>query len=269
MTRIALAALLALPACEDRGFREPMTLGGQRVDAETLNLGRSAYRAYCAPCHGESGDGSGVLGTRQNPRPRDLRLGVIKYASVPAGAVPRDEDVKRVIRHGLRGTAMLGLPLPDADIEAIVHYTKTLSPRRRDETPPAPEPLPAYPWNGVAAAVVAGRELYHGAARCVACHPAYLPGPEARAAARAAGIERDGLDAGVATATIWGDTLMAPDLAHATLRSGTEPAAVLRVVAAGVGGTGMKAMAGELSDEQLWALVHYITHIVAFGGDRR
>ena len=38
--------------------------------------------------------------------PRDLRLGIVSFASVPAGALWRDEDVVRIVRSGLAGTGM-------------------------------------------------------------------------------------------------------------------------------------------------------------------
>ena len=49
--------------------------------------------------------------------PRDLRLGIYKFASVPAGQLPRDEDFVRTLRGGLHGTAMLAWGVPDAELD--------------------------------------------------------------------------------------------------------------------------------------------------------
>jgi mono/diheme cytochrome c family protein len=268
---LAIAVLLA--ACDDQLFDAPQMLGGVRVDAQTLNLGHASYKAYCAPCHGKKGDGLGSMGRRQSPPPRDLRLGIIKYASVPAGSVPRDDDVIRVLERGLRGRPMLAWPLPKKELAAINNYTKTLSERRRKEVPPDPITISADPWNTPSEAVARGRELYHGRAKCVRCHPAYLPEEQAQQRARAAGLKPDdwgrsrlGLSASRPSA--YGFDIVAPDLAKDTICSGTTPTDYFRVIAAGVGGTGMDALQGVLPDGDLWAIAHYVGHVVAHGGDR-
>ena len=41
-------------------------------------------------------------------------------------------------------------------------------------------------------------------------------------------------------------------------KSGTSSEALYRVIAAGIGGTGMKGQEGRLSNEDIWALVEWI-----------
>ena len=60
----------------------------------------------CRPCHGALGDGHGPQAVGMDPPPRDLRLGIVTFASVPAGSLWRDEDVIRIVRSGLAGTGM-------------------------------------------------------------------------------------------------------------------------------------------------------------------
>ena len=67
--------------------------GASSKEAATLKRGREQYSLYCAGCHGESGDGAGQAARFLNPKPRDFRKGRVKFAAVPAGTLPRDEDL--------------------------------------------------------------------------------------------------------------------------------------------------------------------------------
>lgn len=86
------------------------------------------FRQHCAHCHGISGDGAGTTARSLNPYPRDFRLGKFKYKSTPLGKRPTDADLKRVLKNGVPGTAMLSFrTLPEKDIEALIDYVKYLS----------------------------------------------------------------------------------------------------------------------------------------------
>jgi mono/diheme cytochrome c family protein len=69
-----------------------------------------------------------------NPYPRDYRSGKFKFKSTERAAMPTDEDLDRVVRNGVQGTAMpaFGL-LPDVQIKALVEYVKYLSMRGQTE----------------------------------------------------------------------------------------------------------------------------------------
>jgi mono/diheme cytochrome c family protein len=274
-TFVLLAALALLAACEGRpapAFTSPLLLGGRVVDAATLEAGRAGYRRACRPCHGDAGDGKGPLSVGQRPPPRDFTLGVFKFASVPSGALPRDEDLVRTVKEGLRGTTMLGWHLSEPEIVRIVQFIKTLSPRWREEAAGDPVPIPPDPWAALEAqAIAVGRGVYHGLARCNACHPSYVPRSEADAAAGAAGVapaRREDPYAPVATASDFGAPILAPDFTREEMRSvrpGSLPD-LYRVIAAGVGGTAMPAWAGALSPSDLWALTRYVSSIAALRG---
>ncbi len=273
-----LAAALAVAACADpRPFTAPMRLGGRTIPAETLNAGRTGYMRYCRTCHGVDGDGQGPTGRALRPPPRDFRLGVFKFAAVPAGSLPRDEDLARIVRGGLRGTAMLSWDVPERALDDILQYLKTLSPRWRDEEPgeaiaPSPDP-----WGGrEREAVARGERLYHGVARCLACHPAYVPRRDIEAASR----ELTGAPAELrpdpyglaAQDSDYGMKIVAPDFTRSEMRSvreGRRLEDLYRVIAAGVGGTAMPTWKGALPEEDLWALVHYVDSLVAMRGTRR
>src|SRR6266511_1030378 len=134
MIRTALLLLAcALAAC--KGYRAPhfdapQKLGGQVVPAGVLTSGARAYALYCRSCHGDKGDGKGTAARGLRPPPRDFTLGMFKFGAVPAGSLPHDEDLERIVRTGLHGTAMLawdGIPQPT--VREIIQYVKTFSPR--------------------------------------------------------------------------------------------------------------------------------------------
>jgi len=98
---------------------------GRTVSAEQLERGREAYLSHCACCHGLNGDGRGRCAVDLDPPPRDLRSGNIKFGAVRSGALVNDDDLLRILRHGLSGTAMRGWHLRDSDLHAVIQFIKT------------------------------------------------------------------------------------------------------------------------------------------------
>jgi mono/diheme cytochrome c family protein len=95
---------------------------------------RGLFRQHCAHCHGVSGDGAGPTAAFLNPYPRDYRQGVFKFKSTERNGKPTTEDLKRILREGIPGTAMPSfLLLPNDEIEALVEYVKYLSVRGESE----------------------------------------------------------------------------------------------------------------------------------------
>jgi mono/diheme cytochrome c family protein len=216
---------------ESPEYLSPQTLGGRSISVETLREGRKVYRHRCRACHGDYGDGMGPLGVHQNPQAADLRRGMIKFASVPAGELPLDADIERTLKHGLKGTAMLAWPMEEAEIKAVTQYIKTFSVRWREELAGTPIVVASDPWGSTqsARAVARGRQVYEELASCNRCH---------------------------------GDTTRrqqeAPDLKAGVLKTGDSPEALYRVIAAGIGGTAMPSWDNALSERDIWALVHYV-----------
>jgi mono/diheme cytochrome c family protein len=273
---VGLAAVASL-ACEPSAppFREPLRLGGKLVPAATLEEGRRAYRRHCRTCHGFEGAGDGPTGWSQRPPPRDLRSGTFKFGSVPAGELPTDEDLKRIVTDGLAGTAMVPWDVPGERLDALVQYVKTFSPRWREEAPGEPVVAEEDPWGGRdGEAILRGERLYHALARCQACHPSYLPAAHVEGAARALGVpipeSRADPHAPVATRSDFGpEPLRATDFVADELRSvraGSRRADLWRVIAAGVGGTAMPTWKGALPDRDLWALARYVESLAAQRG---
>jgi mono/diheme cytochrome c family protein len=274
--RLLVLALLAA-ACRPTGgpppFAAPLTLGGRVVSADALERGRVTYTHYCRPCHGDGGDGKGTSAPGLRPPPRDLRLGIYKFAAVPAGQLPRDEDFVRTIRGGLHGTAMLAWDVPVAALDDLIQYVKAFAPRWQKETPgeaitPSPDP-----WTGRATEALArGKLVYHGLAQCaVACHPAYATRAEIYAAAKElTHMElrefRPDLYLPVAKESDYGVKILPPDFTFNELRGGDTLADIYRAIAAGIGGTAMPTWKNVLPEPDLWALAYYVRSLVALRG---
>jgi mono/diheme cytochrome c family protein len=92
--------------------------------------GRGLYRKHCALCHGITGNGRGTQAGILYPYPRDYRMGIFKFKSTTQGAKPTREDLAKLIKNGITGTAMKKIDeLTDDDVEALVDYVIYLSMR--------------------------------------------------------------------------------------------------------------------------------------------
>jgi mono/diheme cytochrome c family protein len=261
------------PAGAPPTFTAPVVLGGRNVAASALEHGRESYTQFCRPCHGDAGDGKGPASPGLRPPPRDLRLGVYKFAMVPAGQLPRDADFVRTLRHGLHGTAMLSWDVPEAEIDDLIQYVKAFAPRWRNEQPgetiaPAPDP-----WQGREGdAIDRGRRVYHGLAQCAtACHPAYATKPEIYAFTKElTKMElremRADLYFAIAKDSDYGVKILPPDFTFNELRGGEALDDIYRAVAAGIGGTAMPTWKNVLPDPDLWAMAYYVRSLVAIRG---
>ncbi|MBI4952104.1 MAG: cytochrome c [Myxococcales bacterium] len=215
---LAAATLAACPrerpGWAERPFEAEVVLAdGTVLELPTLEAGRRSYLRHCYGCHGLDGDGQGPVAAGLRPPPRDLRRAVFKFGGVTRQALLTDDDLARIVRDGLAGTAMLGRDLPDAEVGALVAFVKTFpappcdrarrgagtcraeaeahpegAPNRwrarREEGSlsgqarfPVGEPIaaPEDPWRGREGdARERGKLLYHARAGCDACHPAYV-----------------------------------------------------------------------------------------------
>jgi mono/diheme cytochrome c family protein len=283
MTRWTLVLLLAPAlACKGyapSGFEQPRKLGGKEVAASVLTEGERAYALYCRTCHGDKGDGKGPAAKGLRPPPRDFTLGTFKFAAVAGGSLPHDEDLVRIVRGGLHGTAMLGWDgIPEQKLGEIIQYVKTFSPRWKDEEPGEAIPPTRDPWTGREADGAArGEKLYHGLAQCLSCHPAYAPRSfiyEASKELTGNGTTdfRDDMFGSMLTDSDYGVKILPPDFLRADLRSirpDHHMEDLHRVIASGVGGTAMPTWQGSLPDEDVWALAHFVDSLAALKGTDR
>ncbi len=217
-----------------------------RPDFQALEQGRLVFEQNCAICHGALGDGRGMAGMMVRTKPRNFRPGVFKFRSTPTGSLPTDEDLFQTISRGLRGTGMVAQDdLPERERRAVVEYLKTFSDRFRAEKPQAPVPIPEAPPR-TPEVIARGRDVYQKA-ECFKCH-----GTEGRGDGPSAEGMKDS----------WGYPIQPTDLSR-PLKRGSTPEAIYRTVVTGLDGTPMPSYEGALSEEELWALSHYVASLNA------
>jgi mono/diheme cytochrome c family protein len=287
---VTIAASSGVGCTEAARFHTPLVLGGVTVSPELLESGRLAYTHYCRACHGDRGDGLGPASYGLRPPPRDFTQGKFKFASVESGALPTDDDLRRIVRRGLKGTAMLAWDVPSGELDAILAYLKTFSPRWIKGRAGRAVEISADPWtHDGAGAIARGRHLYHRTAQCSACHPHYASPEEQRTIAGGP----DDLDLTRFREDMYGAvrkdsdyqrgappvavSVLPPDFREDPLRAGDSLPDVYRAIAAGIGGTAMPAWAsvppyrdavtGEHWDggSDIWALAHYVRSLAAHG----
>lgn len=123
--------LLGLTACgEPPEPQPPVRLGGVEVPAEVIERGRFAYGRYCRRCHGPSGEGDGRHGLGLPVRPRDLTSGQYPHSvGDESGRLPTDEELSALILRGVPERGMPPIATGAEELNALVQYTKSLSPR--------------------------------------------------------------------------------------------------------------------------------------------
>lgn len=199
------------PITKDMTFPGPKGGTPIQVKGWYADMGRQHYVHYCYACHGMNGDGKGPASHGYRPPPRDFRTAAFKFGAVRSGDLPSDKDLKRIIRGGLHGSAMLKWDIPEEQLDRIVQFIKTFpaspcddpkdkkcaaklanypdsgKPNRwaevykRGKKKGQPKPygklveLVEDPWtDNVAVAQQKGKELYHLKAQCANCHPSYI-----------------------------------------------------------------------------------------------
>jgi len=222
-------------------------------DRSQYLFGAFVYERNCVVCHGARGDGQGEMAASLIPRPRPFRSGVFKYRSTPTGKMPTNDDLMRVVRNGLSGTAMgMFKGLADDEVRAVVEYVKSFSPRWRERENFAPPMIvPARPewWNDSTARrqqAAAGQALF--GARCAVCH-----GESGDGRGPAASALRD----------VWNQPCPPADLRAFHRRNGDRPEDVFRTLLTGIDGTPMVSLAETLDDAQRWSLVAFVESLRA------
>jgi mono/diheme cytochrome c family protein len=254
--------------CEAEDWSPARLSQGKSVESvEQLKKGRDVFANYCAGCHGENGDGNGAAARFLDPKPRNFKLGRLKFAAVESGQPPRDEDYLRIIDSGLAGTAMPSFRLlPGDEKKALVAYVKTFYPDWKDDPPGALLTSGADPFrDDPASGVELGRKTYHSVALCWSCHPAYESRAEIAKIYAEAKMEapelRPNLFEGEAKDSNWGAPITAPDFLIDRIKTGADVENLARVIASGVGGTAMPTWAGSLEPKQIWGLAYYVNTV--------
>lgn len=251
---------------------------GTRLVAE----GKIAYETHCIGCHGAEGDGLGDAAVFLNPKPRNFKQANYKFSSVKSGQLPLDEDLKRSIRQGLKGSAMPAFgELSDHTLDALVAYLKTFSPRweESDSGQPIPVVDDTYRFDDDrVAAIKRGEVIYHAYASCWSCHPAYVDGDTINEYRRDLGFPefiafRDDMHLGVGKDNVEGQLIYPPDFKRDFVRAGADAKTLYRSIAGGISGTAMPTWVGSMaynnadgeevvSETDLWAMAYYVEELI-------
>lgn len=92
-----------------------------------VRRGQGRYNIYCAPCHGASGDGHGMVRERIDAKP-ELNAGVLippTFHTPDMRTIP-DGQLYATITNGIRNMPAYGHNVPQDDRWAIVTYVRAL-----------------------------------------------------------------------------------------------------------------------------------------------
>jgi mono/diheme cytochrome c family protein len=274
LSAVSLLGLFLLAACnvDKRPFTEGKLLGGKQVDAKTLNLGYTTYMEYCIQCHGMEGKGDGPSAIGLLPPPRNLQQGLYKFPWVPYGELPHDEDLARIIRHGLKGSAMLPWDISDERLYAVIQYIKTFAPEAwegEDKAPGTKHELPADPYGDArrAEAIERGKRVYHVTAACIQCHRGYETPAEIVKFSNEVGSPMKLAEVPTDLYQLkpqdseYNYKALPPDFTYHQLKSITDQSSIVQRLMYGVTGSGMPGYKDVISDEDLWAVSYYVQHL--------
>ena len=280
------AAIVALVAvgCDNSASIEPEP-PSPVAQATILEKGRAAYDTYCSGCHGVNGDGNGEAAGFLQPRPRDFTTAQFKFSSTRAGRLPTDEDLRRTITFGLKGSSMPKWDLlPLETVDAIIAHIKTFSPKWAARLPAPAIPLVENPYRRLtdrSAAIRRGEAVYHGFATCWTCHPAYVETERINELLGGFGLParsifRRVLHQSVAAPDAEGEVAFPPDFTRDLMRAGNGVDDLYRSIAAGITGTAMptwidsmdfpSAHEGQpplVEPSDLWAIAYYVRALIA------
>lgn len=227
------------------GRRSPVPKPPPRTGALEI-LGVSLYRARCAGCHGESGDGKGSMAAGLSVPPTNFTAGIYKLRSTPTGSIPTDADLFTTITRGVHGTPMLPWSSSLEDERwALVFHLQSLSPRFHEERPVRPIVVPKPPAE-TETLRAKGQRLY-ATLQCAACH-----GEKGRA---------DGPRAGLYRGPKGPIDIHVRDFSRGRFIRGTDMQDLYLTLRLGLEGTPMAAY-GALSDGELWALAAYVRTLI-------
>lgn len=122
--RKLLIAVALLAACRGRS-RAPDIAARPHASAYEMRIGQQTFQAYCAGCHGETGQGDGFNSSTLDPHPRDLSDPAFQKGKT-------DADLADTIRRGGSGVGLSSLMPPwghtldQRHVDAVVLYVRSL-----------------------------------------------------------------------------------------------------------------------------------------------
>jgi mono/diheme cytochrome c family protein len=110
---------------------------------KVLARGQERFNIYCAPCHGRTGDGKGMVVCKRDKASDPCQSR--GFSPLPSYEDPRlraapDGQIFATITHGVRTMPAYGPQIPVADRWAIVAYVRALQMSQMAQTTPPQEP---------------------------------------------------------------------------------------------------------------------------------
>lgn len=275
---ISIFSLLLLVSCDGTTrFKESKIFaGGKIVEPSTLALGQTTYLEYCIQCHGVDGKGNGPSAQGLLPPPRNLTQGLYKFPWVAYGELPHDEDFARIIRHGLKGSAMLQWDISDERLNAVIQYIKTFAPQVwevKDAQLGVKLELPNDPFGDTYRhqAIKKGEKVFHMTAACTQCHRGYATKDQITEWNKelTTAVEVDPAFYQLKSQdSEYNYKALPPDFTYHELRSITDVPSIVQRLMYGVTGSGMPGWKDVVTDEELWALAYYVDSLRGLKGNQ-
>lgn len=239
-----------------------VTSSGEAL-AQDVERGKAVYASRCVICHGDQGDGKGLIGIVHRAQkqgvvitiyPRDFTAGVFKFRSTPSGDLPTDDDLMRTVTEGISRSGMPShTDVSEADRKAVIAYIKTFSPRWTEEEPGTPLEIGTAPsFVGTSESNARGKEVY-ATMQCFKCHG------------------ETGKGDGPSSADLedsWGDKILPFDFTSGPLKGGSTKEMIYRTFMTGLDGTPMPSYEAALPEVQdRWDLVSYCLELMAGDAD--
>ncbi len=208
--------------------------------------GQQVFSLHCIGCHGEKGDGKGVVADNFIVKPRDFTLGKFKFSTTARNSLPTDEDLKNTISNGLPTSAMPNYRLlDDASKDALIAYIKTFSPAwTTEQVQQKWKPASTPDFVGTSGSIGNGEKLF--AARCLMCHGTKKEQPDVIFSLQWQGAEG------------CNDVIRPAVFSYGIIKRGQKVEDIRMSITAGVGGTPMLAWGEMLSEKDRWDLTSYI-----------
>lgn len=243
-----VAGILMIPV-----FKPEIAYGTEPSDLKT---GKEVYQKYCVICHGDKGDGMGLVGIIHRVEksglvwstyPRDFTVGVFKFRSTSTGCLPTDDDIMRVIASGIPRS---GMPSHNdvslAKRKAVIEYIKSFAQRWEEEDPCEAIAIEKPDWVGTPASVKKGKKVYQDM-KCWECHGYRGTGDGPKADT----LKDD-----------WGDKILPFDFTTGTLKRGSSPENVYITYTSGLDGTGMPSYEDSVNEDARWNLCSYTLELM-------
>lgn len=247
---MSCSAMQNLARCVLTVLAFALTTVGANSQTGNVDQGEAVYIKRCLQCHGEEGDGLGPAAERLNPPPRDFTLGLFKFKTTAFDEdLANDDDLLRMIRDGMPGTAMPGWGdmLSKEDMLDVIAYIKTFA-----EIEEEPEIQLDYGTQIDISdeSIAAGKILFEQGDRCTECH-----GLEGKGDA----IKKLKNDNGERT---WPRNLTKPW----TFRASSDPKDIFARISIGIPTTQMPSFADpksskKLSIEERWHVANYVNSL--------